>query len=155
MILAQALGAALLAAAALAGVQTWRLHSMQTERAEERAQLQAERADAEARARQAEQLMAEGARKAAQTYAQHIDKARAAAGSARTELDRLRHSLGTPPERDAAQDAAATAGTDDATRARLVVGRCAATVQRLAEAADTCESRLTGLQEWARAVTAP
>jgi hypothetical protein len=36
-----------------------------------------------------------------------------------------------------------------------VVGRCAATVQRLAEAADTCESRLTGLQEWARAVTAP
>jgi DNA anti-recombination protein RmuC len=152
MIIAQALGAALLAAAALAGLQTWRLHSLQTERAEEKAQLEADRADAEARARQTEQLMADGARKAADNYAKQINRVRTDADASRTELERLRDTIGVP-SRDAAQDAAAAAGADDATRARIVVGQCAATLQAMAATADQCEARLSGLQDWARAVS--
>jgi hypothetical protein len=152
VILAHALGAALLAAAALAGVQTWRLHNLQTERAEERAELHAERADAEARARQAEQLMADGARKAADQYAKQITRVRIDADASRSELERLRDTIGVPA-RDAVQDAAAAAGADDATRARIVVGQCSASLQAMAATADQCEARLSGLQDWAKAVS--
>jgi tellurite resistance protein len=149
--IAQGLGAVALAFALLAGVQTWRIKGLQLAHAEQQAQLEKDRSEAIEKARAAEQLMADGARKAAGIYAQQINKVRTDADGARGELERLRDALGTPS--DAAQDAAAAAGADDASRARIVVGRCAATLQAMAAAADTCESRLTGLQEWAKAVT--
>ena len=142
---------AFLVLALFAGVQTFRLSAWKQEAAQQKATIAADVAAAERRAREAEQLMADGARKAADTYAKQIHKARTDADGARTELERLRDTLGTP--RDAAQDAAAAAGADDATRARIVVGRCAATLQAMAATADACEARLSGLQDWIKAVT--
>jgi len=133
------------------GVQTFRVGALKQEAAEQKAALATATAAAEKEARTRELEMADSARKAAGIYAQQINKVRGDADGARSELARLRDALGTP--RDAAQDAAAAVGADDASRARAVVGRCAAVVQRMAEVADTCESRLTGLQDWAKAVT--
>ena len=132
------------------GVQTFRLSALQQRVAADKLAVAQQIAVAESRAREAEQLMAQGARKAAETYAKQIAKVRSDATGARNELDRLRDALGTP--RDAAQDAVAAAGADDAGRARIVVGRCSATLQTMAAAFDVCEARLTGLQEWASAV---
>ena len=149
--IARSLAVVALAAAGVAGVQTWRIKSLQTDVAERQAEAAAEVAAAERRAREAEQLMADGARKAADRYAQQINKARTDARGALSELDRLRDVITAP--RTAAEGAAAAAGTDDASRARIVVGQCAATLQALAATADQCEARLIGLQDWAKAVT--
>ena len=142
--------AAFLALLVFAGVQTFRLSALKLEVATEKAAIAAEVAAAQARAREAEQLMADGARKAADSYAKQIARVRTDADGARTELDRLRDVITAP--RTAAESAAAAAGTDDASRARLVVGQCAAAIQAMAATADQCEARLTGLQDWAKAV---
>lgn len=149
--IARALGVALLAAIVALGVQTWRITSLKADAAERERGIAEQLAVAEKRAREAEQLMAEGARKAAESYAKQIARVRTDADSARGELERLRDALGTPG--DAAQDAAAAARADDATRARTVVGQCAGTLQTLAAVADQCEARLSALQDWAKAVT--
>lgn len=149
--IARVLAIVALAFAMATGVQTWRLDRLERHVAEDRAAVAEQVAAAERRAREAEQLMADGARKAAQTYATQIARVRVDAVGARSELDRLRNAIGATG--DAAQDAATAARGDDAARARLVVGQCAATLQALAATADTCESRLSGLQEWAKAVT--
>ncbi len=149
--IARALGVALLAAIVALGVQTWRITSLKADAAERERGIAEQLAVAEKRAREAEQLMAEGARKAAESYAKQIARVRTDADSARGELERLRDALGAPG--DAAQDADAAARADDATRARVVVGQCAGTLQTLAAVADQCEARLSALQDWAKAVT--
>jgi hypothetical protein len=76
--------------------------------------------------------------------------ARAAAAAAGDELGRLRDALaaaGTPADPEAAGRA------DDAARARYVVRACAAELRHVAEAADACETQLTWLQDWVKAVT--
>jgi hypothetical protein len=148
--MARAAGLLILVLLVALGVQSFRIGVLKQQIAADKAAVAEQIAAAERRAREAEQLMAEGARKAAATYAQHINRARSDADGARGELDRLRDTLGTP--RDAAQDAAAAAGADDAGRARIVVGACARSLQAVAAAADACEAKLTGLQEWARVV---
>ena len=144
------LAALLLAAGIGAGVQTWRLHSLQTTVAEEHAALEKSRADAESRARDAEQLLADSARKAADAYSRQVSKVRADADGARAALAGLLNATGSSG--DAAQDSAATRSADDATRARLVAGQCASALSQVAEAADTAEGRLAALQNYVTAV---
>lgn len=144
------LAALLLAAGIGAGVQTWRLQSLQTTVAEEHAALEKARADAESRARDAEQLMADSARKAADAYSRQVSKVRADADGARAALAGLLNATGSSG--DAAQDSAATRSADDATRARAVVASCAGTVQTLAANLDETEGRLAALQNYVSAV---
>ena len=142
---------AFLVLALFAGVQTFRLSACKQEAAQQKATIAADVAAAERRAREAEQLMADGARKAADTYAKQIQKARTDADGARTELERLRDALaaaGPTP-----QDPTAAAGADDAARARFVVGQCVGVVQALGANLDRAEAQLTALQAWAKALS--
>jgi hypothetical protein len=147
----QALIVALLASIVALGVQTYRIADIKQEIAEDKATAATELAAAERRAREAEQLMADGARKAADQYAKQIARVRTDADGARTELERVRNLA--PTSGDAAKDAAAAIGSDDATRARVVVGYLADFAAKASAAADTCEAKLTGLQDWAKAVS--
>lgn len=147
---ASILAVLLLAVGIGAGVQTWRLQSLQTDVAQEHASLEKARADAESRAREAESIMAESARKAADAYSKNVARVRADADGARTALAGLLNAAGATG--DAAKDSAAAAGTDDATRARLVAGQCAAALRQVAEAADSAEGRLAALQAYVQAV---
>ena len=140
----------LLAVGIGAGVQTYRLQSLQTEVAEEHAALAQAKADAESRAREAEQLMADSARKAADAYSKNVASLRVDADGARSALAGLLNATGATG--DAAQDSAATRSADDATRARAVVASCSATVQTLAANLDETEGRLAALQNYVSAV---
>jgi hypothetical protein len=107
------------------------------------------RNEAERMARQAEQRRAQGAQEALNGYARNVRTAQAAAGAAQRELDGLRGVLYAPGP--AASDPAAAERADDAARARYVAGSCAGALVQVAEAADACEARLGGLQDWVRA----
>jgi len=139
-----------LALAVAAGVQTYRLQALKADVAQEHAALAQAKADAESRAREAEQLMADSARKAADVYARQVAKVRADADSARSALASLLDATGATG--DAAQDSAASRSADDATRARVVVASCARTAQSLAENLDAAEGRLAALQNYVTAV---
>ena len=139
-----------LAIAVAAGVQTYRLKSLQTTVAQEHAALAQAKADAEARARDAEQLMADSARKAADVYAKNLARVRVDADGARTALAGLLNATGATG--DAAKDSAAARSADDATRARVVVAECARTSQALAANLDEAEGRIAALQNYVNAV---
>lgn len=139
-----------LALAVAAGVQTYRLQALKADVAQEHAALAQAKADAESRAREAEQRMADSARKAADVYSQHVARIRADADGARSALAGLLDAAGSTG--DAAQDSAAAAGADDAARARFVAGQCAASLRQVAEAADSAEGRLAALQNYVNAV---
>lgn len=147
--LARILCAVLLAALAALAVQTGRVRSLSKQlAAQELAQAQ------QVAAAMADHIhRADQAQKAADAYAVRARRAASDAAGARSELDRLRDTLTAAGPSDAAASAAGRA--DDAGRARAVVGECAAALQTVAAAADTCESRLTGLQDYVRAVLAP
>lgn len=133
------------------GIQTFRIGALKEEAAQQAAALAIATAAAEKEARTREAEMADAARKAADVYAKNAARIRASADGARSELDGLRNALaaaGPAPE-----SPASAAGTDDATRARFVVGQLANAAAQVSAAADACEVRLSGLQEWARAVT--
>lgn len=147
------LAALLVAATAGAAVQSWRLQAAERHLAEVERDQATALAAALARARAVETEWADGARKAAQTYARNIDQARGAAADAAGELDRLRDALAAGGAA-AAPGAAANPGADEAARARLVVGECAASLQAMAAAADEIGARLTGLQDYVQAITA-
>lgn len=136
----------------LLGIQTWRLHSAVNELAEQKAAIATARADAEKEAREREQQMAEGARKASDAYSRNAQKLRGDADGARSELERLRDSLAAS---QTPVDTIAASRADDATRARFVVGKLAEAAATATAAADQCEAKLAGLQEWARAVVQP
>lgn len=110
-------------------------------------------AQGEREARAIEQQRARVAQEKADAYARERQRAAAAAADARTELDRLRDALAAASAAGAASSPAGSAGgADGASRARLVVGECSAALHAVAEAADTCDAKLTGLQEWVRGV---
>jgi hypothetical protein len=75
----------------------------------------------------------------------------AAAGRADDSLRQLQATLGSA----ATLDPATAIGADDLTRTRVVVGQCAATLAKVAEAADSLEDRLTGLQTYVKEVCRP
>ena len=132
------------------GIQTFRIGALKEEAAAKDAAIAAATATAEKEARTREQQMADNARKAADEYAKNAARIRASADGARTELDGLRNALaaaGPAPE-----SPASAAGTDDATRARFVVGQLANAAATVSAAADACEIRLAGLQEYVRGI---
>jgi hypothetical protein len=87
-------------------------------------------------------------------HEQTKQQAAAAAAAADTELDRLRTLLATPTPapQPTPPDPTAPARADDATRARAVVGQCAGALASMAATADALEARLSGLQDYVRAV---
>ena len=149
--LARALGAALLASVVALGVQTWRLDSATDTLAEERRVSAEQLAIAEQQARAQEQEYAANARKAAQTYATQSTRVRADADSARTELDRLRDTLGSVP--NAAEGAASAARADVTARLVGVVNECSAALQTVAASADRTAEQLKALQQYVTGIT--
>lgn len=86
---------------------------------------------------------------ALQTAAKRAQSHRADADSARTELDRLRHTLATSPAEAGANTCAAT--PDRADPARELLGHCAGALTDLAATADRLNAdRLTLLDAWPR-----
>lgn len=150
--IARAAAALALVGFAAAGVQTWRLDMVQDEMTAQALLASREIAAAEKAARAAEELMADSARKAAQTYALNVNRVRADAAGARTELDRLRDTLAAAAPSEAASSALAAARVDVANRLAGVVNECSAALSAVAEAADRAEARVVGWQEWAKAV---
>lgn len=149
-------GAAGLAGAALAGalgVQTLRLEHARRDAAEMQAAWAADRQRAEFAAREIEHAAAVAVKGANDAKDRELARVRAAAADTRGELGRLRDALAAAGGGAAPQDAAALVGLDDAARARAVVGECAQSLAALAETADACEARVTGLQGYILAIT--
>ena len=137
---------------AFAGVQTFRLHAAQQELERDHREAAEAIAAAQAHAREVEQQWADGTRKAAETYAKNLDLAKRAALDSAAALDRLRDAAGPSAAASAPEPAP---GTDEATRARYVVGQLAGAAAKVAAAADECEARLEGLQGYVKAITSP
>lgn len=86
---------------------------------------------------------------ALQTAAKRAQSHRVDADSARTELDRLRHTLATSPADPSANTCTAT--PDRADPARELLGQCAGALTDLAATADRLNAdRLTLLDAWPR-----
>mgnify|MGYP000852516125 CR=1 FL=1 len=144
-------------AIALAAWGAWQRHSAtvatrQAEQAKASAAAHAAAADAERRARDLEQTYTANVRSAADAYAVNMQAARAAADRARSGLDGLRHAVAVIPACPAAADPAPAGRADATAGLRLVVGECAAALSQVAEAADACDARLTGLQGYIKAI---
>jgi hypothetical protein len=152
LVIARALGAALLASIVAFGVQTWRLDSATDTLAKERQVAAKQLAFAEQQARAQEHEFAANARKAAQIYATQSTRVRADADSARDELDRLRDTLGSSVAQ-APDDSASAARADVAARLVVVVNECAAAIQTMAGAADRTAAQLEALQQYVTGIT--
>lgn len=150
-----ALAALLLALAA----GCWKLYhtGYQAGVTETQSTYQAQALEAERQARATERAKVVALNQVETRHAQTKKAAAAAADAADTELDRLRTLLATPTAapQPAGPDPAAAARADDATRARAVVGQCAAALTEMAATADTIEARLSGLQDYVRSVVGP
>lgn len=112
-------------------------------------------AESQRMARITETRRQEGAADALNAYAARTRQSQAAAVGAATELERLRGTIYAIAPSAAASDPEAAGRADDLARARIVVGRCAEALSAVSAAADTCEGRLSGLQEWVKAATQP
>lgn len=122
---------------------------------ETQATYQAQALEAERQARATERAKVVALNQVETRHAQTKQAAAAAAAAADSELDRLRALLATPTPQPAGPDPTAAARADDSTRARIVVGQCAAALAEMAAAADTLEARLSGLQDYVRSVVGP
>ena len=116
------------------------------------AEYQSRALEAERQARAAEQAKVAAVQQVEVKHEQTKRLAAADHAAAQSELDRLRDMLATSSGGAIPADPAAASRADDATRTRHVLGQCAASVTALAEAADTIESKLTGLQDYVRTV---
>ena len=115
---------------------------------------QAQALEAERQARAAERAKVVAVNQVETRHEQTKQAAAAAAAAADTELDRLRTLLATPTNtpQPTPTDTTPAARADDASRARLVVGQCATALTAMAATADALEARVTGLQDYVRAV---
>jgi hypothetical protein len=120
------------------------LHALQVE----------QQAAAEREARAAEQVMADNARSAADAYSKNLRRARAAVAGARTELDGLRDAIAAVPACPAAQGASAPGGTDGTAGLRRVADECSVAFEALAGNAALDAAKVTGLQDYIRAIGA-
>lgn len=124
---------------------------VQTKWDAERAALTQAALEAERAARAEEQAKAAKATEVANVYRQQARAAQAAAGAARSELDRLRDDLASA--NSGGTCTADSAGRPDGTDpARELVGACATELSIVAAAADIAEARVTALQAWIREV---
>ena len=132
------------------GIQTFRIGALKEEIAAHKAAIATATAAAERDARTHEQAMADAARKASDAYTANLNRARAGAASALSELDGLRNAIATSP---ASPASAASAGTDGAGGPeRELLGNCAAALQGMAAQADRLESKVIGLQDYVRSL---
>lgn len=106
-------------------------------------------AEATAEARRIEQRRAAMVTEVDDGYRAREKRDRADAVGLARELERLRNSV--PERRACAADPAAAGGADGAPdRHGIVVRDCAEALGMVAEAADACESKLIGLQDYVR-----
>lgn len=122
--------------------------------AEQAAAVHAATAAAQAAARASEAALNESARRAADAYQANLSRARRDADAVRTERDRLLDAVATSGTCPASPSAAAASGVDAAAGLRAVVRECVAALAQVAEAADASDARLTGLQDYVRAIGA-
>jgi hypothetical protein len=143
-----------LAASLVACGYRWGAGSVQTRWDAVEAQRAAQALEAEREARRIEQARASKVQEVTDVYAERARRDRGVAVSARADLERLRNAVANVIAGRASSPTAA-GGADGAARAGIVVGECAAALSEVAEAADVCEARLSGLQSYVRAVTQP
>lgn len=122
--------------------------------AEQRAAVEAATAQAEAGARAREHEITTNAERAADGYRANLAAAQRAAAGTRIELDRLRDAVGSAPACRAGSAAGTPGGTDGADALRLVVGECSRALSAMAEVADDRQARVTGLQDYIKAIGA-
>ena len=137
--LTRALALLLALSVAAAGAQTWRLHSLRTDIALDRAaQAAADRADARAAVIRNQEID-----RATQT---NINAARVAAAAARTDADGLRDALAATAQ---FTPAAPSCAAEQATTARLagLLGQAAGLVAECQERGGALATQVTGLQQ--------
>lgn len=149
------IAAAIALALFLSGVY-WKGHtsgakSVQAEWDADVAQRTAQALEASETARKREQELSRQVETQRGKYAEQIKNTRTVAAAAGVGMRELQSALAGPA---AAASASATARSDDAARARVVVGACAQTVQGLAALLDERNQQLVGLQEYVRAIRA-
>lgn len=147
----------LLAVVAFAGWQHWCLGQAVEREAEatQRATAAEANAAAQAAARASEAAMNEATRKAADAYRARLAQTRRDADSVRDERDRLLVAVDAAPAACPAGEGASAPGrVDGAANLRIVVRECVAALQEVAAAADVVEGRLSGLQDYVRAIGA-
>lgn len=149
----------LLAALGMAAALRHQTRVLADQRAQTAAQAaRADRAEAtaaaEAAARASEAAIADAARRSADAYRARLAQTRRDADAVRDERDRLLDAVdATGPAACAAGGAAsAPGGADAAAGLQVVVRECAAALSRVAAAADDADARLSGLQDYVRAV---
>lgn len=143
---------AIVAAVFLAGVY-WKGHtsgakSVQAEWDADIAQRTAAALEASEAARKREQELSRQVEVTRGKYAEQIKATRTVADAAGVGMRDLQAALAGPA---AAASASATVRTDDASRARIVVGACAREVQGMAALLDEREQQLIALQAYIRA----
>lgn len=149
------IAAAIALALFLSGVY-WKGHtsgakSVQAEWDADVAQRTAQALEASETARKREQELSRQVETQRGKYAEQIKNTRTVAAAAGVGMRELQSALAGPA---AAASASATARSDDAARARVVVGACAQTVQGLAALLDERNQQLVGLQDYVRAIRA-
>lgn len=147
------IAAAIALALFLSGVY-WKGHtsgakSVQAEWDADVAQRTAQALEASETARKREQELSRQVETQRGKYAEQIKNTRTVAAAAGVGMRELQSALAGPA---AAASASATARSDDAARARVVVGACAQTVQGLAALLDERNQQLVGLQDYVRAI---
>lgn len=120
--------------------------------AEQAAAVHAATAAAQAAARASEAALNDSARRAADAYQANLSRVRRDADAVRSERDRLLDAVATAGTCPANPGAAAASGVDAAAGLRAVVRECVAALAQVAEAADASDARLSGLQDYVRAV---
>lgn len=151
--------ALLLALVGMAAALRHQTRVLADQRAQTAAQAaRAERAEAtaaaEAAARASEAAINDATRRAADAYRARLAQTRRDADAVRDERDRLLVAVDATGTGACAAGAAASApgGADGAAGLREVVRQCVGALAQVAEAADASESRLSGLQDYVRAV---
>jgi hypothetical protein len=139
---------------AFAGTSYVRMKIAQTELATYRAEVAENTAKAEAAARAKERAwqkqnerVAQNAMEKQTELAQRAAAAALAADSLRDQIDRLN-------ARTSPTDPAAAGFANEASAARKLLGQCAKAYRSLAERAVEFRDQVTGLQDWAKVVTA-
>ena len=148
------IAAAIALALFLSGVY-WKGHtsgakSVQAEWDADVAQRTAQALEASETARKREQELSRQVETQRGKYAEQIKNTRTVAAAAGVGMRELQSALAGPA---AAASASATARSDDAARARVVVGACAQTVQGLAALLDERNQQLVGLQAYVSAIS--
>jgi signal transduction histidine kinase len=136
------------------GIQHRRAGSQAKARAvaEQAAAVAAATEQAQAAAREREQALSEATRKAADDYRTTLAAAQRRAAGLRDERDRLLDAVAATPQACPARPgAAAASGVDGTAGLRIVVAECITALQQVAEAADTSDAKLRGLQDYVKA----